>query len=100
MISVSPSSSSTAIALGNSNFVVRINVTRGEAEVNLTRNGESLDLRKTERTFVHVIPEVKASSNGTYIAIGDNDVGCHQVSFKLLAFCKHPHAYRYRHVVM
>ena len=100
MISVSPASSSTTVDIGNSNFIIIITVTRGEADVNLTRNGEFLDLRKTERTFVHVIPKVKASSNGTYIAIGDNDVGYHQVTFSLLAFCKHSAMFMYRCTLM
>ena len=93
MVSVSPSSSSTTVGMGNSNFVIRITVTRGEADVNLTRSGDLLNLNRAGKTFVHVIPEVSASSNGTYIGVGNNDVGYHRVQFSLLAFCKYSFIY-------
>ena len=87
MISVSPSVSTT-VTIGN-NFPIRIAIIRGEANVSLTRNGNSLDLNRSGKSFVHVISNVNALSNGTYIAIGDNDVGYHQIQFSLFAFCKH-----------
>ena len=72
-------------------FVIRINVTQGDdvVNVNLTKDGDLVQLNGMGKLYEHNIPQVKASTNGTYIAIGDNDVGYHQVSFKLLAFCKH-----------
>ncbi|XP_065846264.1 uncharacterized protein [Oscarella lobularis] len=69
-------------------FVIRINVTQGDdvVNVNLTKDGDLVQLNGMGKLYEHNIPQVKASTNGTYIAIGDNDVGYHQVSFKLLAF--------------
>ena len=70
-------------------FLIRINVTQGDdAVVNLTTNGRLLQLIGTGNLYEHNITQVKASTNGTYVAIGDNNVGYYQVRFTLLAFCK------------
>ncbi|XP_065835031.1 uncharacterized protein [Oscarella lobularis] len=68
-------------------FLIRINVTQGDdAVVNLTTNGRLLQLIGTGNLYEHNITQVKASTNGTYVAIGDNNVGYYQVRFTLLAF--------------
>ena len=69
-------------------FVIRINVTQGDAVVDLTKDGD-LVLNGTGKLFEHNIANVSVLTNGTYVAIGDNDVGYHRVQFSLLAFCKH-----------
>ena len=84
---LSPSGENATVTIGNS-FLIRIDVTKGNATVNMTKDGDLVQLNGTGKLYEHNIPQVKASTNGTYIAIGDNDVGYHQVSFKLLAFCK------------
>ncbi|XP_065846290.1 uncharacterized protein [Oscarella lobularis] len=82
---LSPSGENATVTIGNS-FLIRIDVTKGNATVNMTKDGDLVQLNGTGKLYEHNIPQVKASTNGTYIAIGDNDVGYHQVSFKLLAF--------------
>ena len=57
--------------------------------MNLTKDGDLVPLNGTGKLYEHNVRQVKASTNSTYVAIGDNDVGYHEVGFKLLAFCKH-----------
>ena len=64
-------------------FLIRINVTQGDAVVNFTKDGDLVQLIDTGSLYEPNIPQVKVSTNG------DNDVGYHQVSFKLLAFRMH-----------
>ena len=85
---ISPSGKSAIVSIGKA-FSIRINVTQGDAIVNLTIVGNLVQLNSKGKLYEHNIRRVKASTNGTYVAIGVNDVGYHRVSFHLLSFCKH-----------
>ncbi|XP_065838034.1 uncharacterized protein [Oscarella lobularis] len=86
VLSAIPSSSQRVIVPIGKSFLIRINVTQGNAVVNLTKDGELTQLKSRGKLYEHNITKMSNTANGTYIAIGENDVGYHTVKFQLLAF--------------